>query len=324
MEHIYVLSITVGFGAAAIAEAAGLEPALRWRDDTGILQVSGLSASGLAALVLRHAEAHSGDDCWTRKKGTRGRGLFSTNFSKAGTLHLGEVSEWFSDREKSMAAISGEWLALDLAEIGSLGLPSPYWDAAAVKESRNFASLPWEMTDHGSGREFVKDSLGGKLAQLVSNLGEANVAAALVRNSVKTEWTMRTGLMSPRSVDVARVWCAFWGLSLLAVSPQAHRSVVAGYLPAERDRDAWYFLPVQTEWWPLGRLRTVLRSGQLQRVGEDARAGRPPSPADSAWLVDRGVAFLCRFPLHSFQSGGNARVEYWLETAEPVFLQGYR
>jgi CRISPR-associated protein Csb3 len=208
-------------------------------------------------------------------------------------------------------------LWLDLQMIGALGEPA-YW-----RFNRQRQRLPddgasrWEMKTRNRGEEFVKHRLH-PLARHVANRSIEDIRDGLAGVSVRDEAgsdrddsRTATGLTVPGPVDNAIAWCALWGISQFPVIQRVtrmahtagHRAPVSG---SDRWRRGWFYLPIPSAPIVLPRLRSIVASAQLARastpvdgIGADAVL---LIEAARAWLLERGVGALVRFPVGEYGS----------------------
>jgi CRISPR-associated protein Csb3 len=315
------------YGAAAIAEAGGHEGVrLRWTDSIeSRVELSGVDWGELARVVHAHAADHTADS-WVQADGEAADKVKALFSPRVPTMSPDQLRNWHSARSQCLSHLAGPWARLDLDMIGALGAPS-YWSFNASKKLiQDYGASRWEMKTRQNSQEFVGDRLR-KLASSVSlrsieavekglrgltpDLDEAGGGDSASRTP--------TGLMPPRATDNARAWCALWGLSVFGVTAcQQGASRTTGHTGSPGQ--GFFYLPVMNSWWPLGRLRTVLRSTQLaavipesgDRVRESVRLSAP------AWLKARGVEMVAVFPVH--RGGSASAPERWAELGHDVLL----
>jgi CRISPR-associated protein Csb3 len=210
---------------------------------------------------------------------------------------------WFRLREREVDTLSERWKPLDIAMIGALGYPS-YWSWHKGKLIQDWGASRWEMVPRNRGSEFVTQRLRPLASTVASKTSDAverglrGIGEVIDDLDSKYDSHTSTGLMPRRPTDSARAWCALWGLSLFTVTPTQKGTAKTTCHIGTSKEDAFY-LPVMTEWWPLGRLRTVLRSKQLETIAKETSPHAIPvtAPAASQWLRSRGVIFVVKFPV---------------------------
>jgi CRISPR-associated protein Csb3 len=335
----------VAYGAAAIARQQGeRQTALEWSG--GIeprIHLHGVCLHDLASMINRHAADHTAPDSWVmadlevepvwQAKQGSGKAVTTALFSPRvlGLNRLG-VPVWRDARYACLDRLTSEDY-LDCALIGALGEPS-YWSERDGRDNPDLGASRWEMKTRNRGEEFVGHRLR-KVAEAVAHMKDGEVAGGLAGRTITdrvgkgaSDSRTPTGLKPPAPTDNARAWCAFWGLSLMGV---VHRASGASSTTAHfgNHRDGYFYLPVMTRPWPLGRLRTVLRSPELLaaasaglRSGLPARelgAGKKslvgPVPA-WAWLTARGASAVVRFPVH--RSNNVNAPEKWAERGQVI------
>lgn len=303
-------------GLAAILDDAGVAGVrVGWSDafdPRPVVSAPDLGWPRGAEIVHAHAARHVEADDWTAARTAAGSaGLMSPRIAP----RQDDVA-WRDHAVARRAVIDREmrreaWL--DLRFIGSLGEPA-YW-----RVNPDEGATRWEMTPRNHGQEFV----GGRLhplAQHVAARPVATIVTGLTGASTndelgkdKVDSRTATGLASPGPTDNAVAWCALWGISHFPVIPQAARaSRTAGQLPAPpgaaRDRSGWFYVPVPASPMTLPRLRSIIVSDQLAEVagmaGESAaETDRLDDAAACAWLSDRNVGAVVRFPVDVDRSG---------------------
>jgi CRISPR-associated protein Csb3 len=313
------------YGAASIAVGHGYDAVrLRWTDDLeSVVQLSGLDWADLAQAVHDHATAHA-QDSWVQADGVakgQEKALFSP---RVPTFEGAEPGVWFAKRADVIDALPHEWALLDKALIGALGCPS-YWSFDQAKKIlQDYGASRWEMKTRNRGEEFVGNRLR-KLAASVAARQVDDVLAGLHGDGPvvdeagdnKADSRTPTGLMPPRATDNARAWCALWGMSVMGLTPMpigASRTTCHRGATGEGE----FYLPVMVEWWPLGRLRTVVRSAQLRGVVEDHATDAGPNVVAEDWLRDRGVGLIAVFPVH--RGGSASAPERWAELGHAIHL----
>ena len=315
----------VGYCAAAIANTHGFEVRLRWTDSLeSHVELSGVSWEDLASAVHQHAVDHS-DGSWIQADGQineQSKALFSP---RVPAMDAEKQREWFQNREEHIDDLTSGWQSLDNAFIGALGIPS-YWSHNPQGDPLpDWGASRWEMKTRNRGEEFVGNRLR-KLATAVANRTPSSVERGLRGQSSvdevganKPDSRTPTGLMPPRATDNAQAWCALWGLSLFSVIPMQYgASATTGHVgpPSE----GLFYLPLMTQWWPLGRLRTVLCSQQLKSMVDTVT--QPNSSARrmaSQWLLDRGVIFVAAFPI--YRGGSKSAPERWAGIGHRTLLE---
>jgi len=318
-----------GYGAAAIAEAAGHKDVrLRWTDELDPrLEVDGVAWAELAAAVQAHAVAHTAATSWVNADGPAGDALSGLFSPRVKGMASDQLTRWYADRSAVLDQIDGPWQSLDLAMVGSLGAPS-YWSSDRGEPRPDYGASRWEMKTRNRGEEFVGNRLR-LLARSVAARTVDEVETGLRGTTIRDETgkdaadsRTPTGLMPPSRVDNARAWCALWGISQFAVTPAlAGASHTVAHLG--HHSGGYLFLPCMGRPWPLGRLRTVLRSSQLRAVATsglaDAEVGRARIAADEiaigwTWLLSRGVTSVVRFSV--YHSDNKSAPEKWAERGE--------
>ena len=316
------------YGAAVIAADAGFDIRLRWTEEVeSHPQLEGITWELLGNVVLKHAQEHEknswiqgrfnqeGDIHFLIPEGHSPRaepqGIMSSRVSA-----LDHVDQWFSGREQLLDNLSSHFTSLDFAMMGSLGLPR-YWLPPSGKLNQDGAATAWDMTDNGSGRDIVRSLLCCDLAKSMAVLTKEQVTEELhfSRPSSRGAWTKRSGMVSQRELPLTRVWCAFWGWSVLSVTPQRDRAVTTGQHTTQNG--PFFFLPIMTTWWPMAKLKTIIRSRQL----ELASSTTEDNPSARQWLSARGVERIAVFPVHRYKASSSSRAERWLESATQVLME---
>ena len=325
------------YGAAAIAVDSGFDVRLRWTEEVeSHPQLIGITWEEISEVVLKHANDHE-NNSWVQGRfdkdsGThflieekhseeksqdqKLKGMMSSRVRAQGQ----DIGYWYEGREQLLDKFRKEdqpqLTCLDFAMIGSLGLPR-YWPPFSKQLNQNSATTAWDMTDSGSGRDIVQSLLCCDLAKSMKAFTKEQVTEELrfSRPSSKDPWKKRSGMVSPRELPFARVWCAFWGWSVLSVTPQRNGSITTGQHVTKND--PLFFLPIMTTWWPVAKLKTILRSQQLEfasRTTED-------NPSARQWLSARGVERIAVFPVHRYKASSSSRAERWLESATQVLME---
>ncbi len=330
-------------GLASIVEDSGAGPASTcWSsslDSRPRVAAPGLDADAAARIVHAHAVAHADPSDWTAATVPDGSGgLLSPRLKvPADDAAWGRLSS--ARREVIDDALEARrWL--DLALIGALGEPA-YWrfdsgrgrSASGVPDRRpDEGASRWEMKTRNRGEDFVAHRLR-RLALAVTARAPQGVRDGLTGTSVVDEAGLdavdsrtATGLASPGPVDNALAWCALWGLSALPVIPLVLRpSRTAGHLPAGRSgRNRWpehFYLPVPERPVGLARYRHVVLSAQLATFAAmDTPEAEATLAAESAraWLSDRAIAAVVRFPVGVFGSASAPERRALLGSVLPV------
>jgi CRISPR-associated protein Csb3 len=171
------------------------------------------------------------------------------------------------------------------------------------------------MKTRNRGEEFVGNRLR-PLAERVAHRTAGQVEAGLTGTVVVDELgkddvdsRTATGLTMPGPTDNAVAWCALWGLSQFPVIAQVTRaSRTAGHLPAKpraaHERRGSLYVPVPIRPIGLARLRSIVLSGQLAVAASpnDQEGDLLDVEAARAWLADRGIGAIVRFPIGEYGS----------------------
>jgi CRISPR-associated protein Csb3 len=331
------LSHLAPIGLAAILEEAGaLNVRVHWDaalDARPIVSATGIDWADAARLVRAHAQQHADGADWTAATIDAGStGLMSprikTRATDAGWRELADRRHEVIDAEVA----DRHWL--DLALIGALGEPA-YWRFNQQRQHLpDEGASRWEMKTRNRGEEFVRHRLhplaGYLAARSLADI-EAGLTGALVRDeagSNATDSRTATGLAAPGPVDNALAWCALWGISQFVVVPRLSKpSRTAGHLPSTARSDAWrrgwFYLPVPVRPIALPRLRTIIASAALAQVAVPVSAAAAPdtalrTEAARAWLLERAIGAIVRFPIGEYGSANAPERRALLGTVVPL------
>ena len=308
-------------GLGSILEDAGCRGVgIHWTgslDARPLLTAPGLDWDVAARSVREHAVAHAAPDDWTAATVggvAGGAGLMSPRIKppthEDGWVALVEERRSVIDRQMRSRHL------LDLALIGALGEPA-YWrvDTEGVRRPDEGASR-WELKTRNRGEDFVAHRLR-RLAIIVAARDPRSVRDGLTGDCVVDELgkdavdgRTATGLAGLGPVDNALAWCALWGISAFAVTPQVVRgSRTAGHLPRRRGgagrREECFYLPIPSRPISLPRFRHIASSASLQNVLEadlDADAAHLNADSGRSWLLARHIGAVVRFPIGVFGS----------------------
>jgi len=317
-----------GYGAVAIARACGHQTRIRWTDDLeSTAEITGIDWPTLASDVHKHATAHA-TDSWLQADGKAGAYVKALFSPRVPCLSPEQQIAWFDSRQNAIDALHQPWQDLDLAMIGSLGIPS-YWNLNNKgDQNQDFGANPWEMATRNHGQEFI----GGRLRKLAAATAARTIEAVEIglresgpiideAGDNKLDSRTPTGLKPPQTTDNARAWCALWGLSLLTVVPALNSPSTASCYVRHGNVEAVY-LPLMTAWWPLTRLRTILNSTQLRSVIMSNLIGIDPGTIQARfsdqWLMDRGVSAVVAFPIS--RSSNPSAPERWANFGQRILL----
>ena len=299
--HDVALSHLALYGAAAMAEQAGLRVRLSWTQGLRprpTLTSEGDTATDVARAVLACAETSA----WTAERitlGTAQRGLMSPRISPKY-----DELPWTELQQRRNAVIDSTSSQVSTQRLfGGLG-ESSYWYQNRRHEALVYgAASSWDMQPRNQGSELVRSRLD-PLRTAVLQRSADGVAVALAATRVlddlageRSDGRTSTGLGPLGPTDSVLAWCGLWGLSWL---PVVHRtapfesSVSASSLRGRglgRGVDAAVLPIFQSSLTP-ARVRSVLVSDALIRAVADES---PERQASWSWLRSRGVTGLVRF-----------------------------
>jgi CRISPR-associated protein Csb3 len=320
-----LLSHLALYGLGAILESNGVRDLrIGWTkggNPRPQLSAPEIDDASLAVFLSDHARTLTAADSWPMRslvvldkngKGTA-RGLMSPLLSRIqgdeAWAHL-QRSRW----EVLDALTTGRRL-LDLMFLAALGEPA-YWSYNRQGEpQQDDGASRLEMQQRNQGAEFIGTKVR-KLAEVVARRKPDAILSGLRGETTEDEWGKNgadsrtsTGLSSPGPTDNALAWCAIWGISQFPLTMRVNTTAdTSGHL--SKQRNEWFYTPMWLGQWRPARLRTVVASESL-RLAAAART-TPEEPIDPrvstarAWLRDRGVAGVMRFPVGEFGTG-NAR-----------------
>ncbi|HMA47677.1 MAG TPA: hypothetical protein VKP11_10835, partial [Frankiaceae bacterium] len=259
-------------------------------------------------IVRAHAARHAEADSWIQ-----------ANLPGSATALMSPRIGWVDGpaawtalqrhRHAVLDALGAAGADLDLRLLAALGEPC-YWRSNRGTQLQDDAANRLEMQPRNQGSEFVRTRLR-PLAKAVASrqveAARAGLIGAVVRDEIgkdREDSRTATGLRGPGPTDNAVAWCALWGISQVPLALQVHRP--ARTATHVRVRAEFFVVPVWRGPWHPARLRSVLNSRALD-VAAAATTEENPIPAGDvgaacAWLRDRGVAALVRFPIEVFGS----------------------
>ncbi len=307
--HNVALSHLALYGAAAMAEQAGIRVRLSWTQGLTprpTLTFDGNTATDVGGSVLACAETSA----WTTERitlGTAQRGLMSPRISPKY-----DELPWIQLQQRRNTVIDSTADQVSTQRLfGGLG-ESSYWYENRRHEALVYgAASTWEMQPRNQGSELVRSRLdplrAAVLQRSADEVGEA-LAGAEVQDDLagdRSDGRTSTGLGPLGPTDSVLAWCGLWGLSWL---PVVHRtapfesSVSASSLRGRgggRGVDA-VVLPLFYGSLTPARVRSVLISEAIIRAVADDDT--PERQASWSWLRSRGVSGMVRFEVATFGS----------------------
>lgn len=318
-------------GLAALLEDAAVDGVrVGWTtglDPSPVVSAPELDWRRASETVRQHAARHAAPTDWTAATLDGGEvGLMSPRIRpRPNPLAWHDLAAARRRAIDDLAA-SSSWL--DLRLIGALGEPA-YWrfnpQGQAVPDD---GASRWEMKTRNRGEDLVRNRLH-PLAAHVSVRDLDGIEAGLRGTSVIDEAgndavdsRTATGLVAPGPTDNALAWCALWGISQFPVAQRmGRRSQTAGHAePTRRSgprRHGWFYLPMPSDPMPLPRFRTIVGSEQLAVAARSDPEGLAADAA-RAWLVDRTVGAIVRFPIGEFGSASAPERRALLGTVIPL------
>lgn len=334
------LSHMAAIGLATILEDAGTpDVKVGWTsglEPRPLVIAPGIDWTDVADRIKLHAQRHAAQSDWTALTIDGGStGLMSPRIRARTTdgawLELANRRSQVIDEQ-----VAGRrWL--DLQMIGALGEPA-YWRFNARRQRvPDEGASRWEMKTRNRGEDFVQHRLR-PLARFVAGRSLESIREGLTGLSVRDEAgsddlnsRTGTGLTGPSRVDNAIAWCALWGISQFPVIPRVTRpSRTAGHLPrpprSHVSRHGWFYLPIPTRPIALPRLRSIIVSGHLARAAVPADVTTADAAfatqGSRAWLIDRGIGALVRFPIGEFGSANAPERRALFGTVVPLEADG--
>lgn len=304
------------YGAAALCEQAGVEDmTLSWTSGMSprpVLRAAGLDEQRLAELVQLHALSHS-EGSWLAlgQPAEPSRGLLSPRVKPPA-----DRSAWLALQQARQSAVDDLTAGdrrLDLRLLAALGEPAS-WRQRRGDPVPDEGASRLDMQPRNQGSEIVGNRLR-PLAAAVARRSLEQVASGLVGRTVlddlgkgKSDSRGAVNLRPLGPTDSAQAWVALWGLTQTTLAQQVDgpsrtgSHVPRGSSGALAPRAGTFVVPVWRGEWRLARLRAVLRSAPLHRVGRAAVEGVDPSAEAAVWLTRRQVASLFTFPVATLGS----------------------
>ncbi|MCT2587562.1 hypothetical protein [Actinophytocola gossypii] len=289
------------YGLADILAEDGIgDLRLHWNADRPVLTGTRLDDNRVDQAIRTHLANRR---TWVNREYGDKRGLMSPRLS---TLKDRQAWEQLQDaRHDVLDKLTSAQAWSDLRYLAALGEPC-YWSTYRGDPRQDDGASRYEMQPRNRGSEFVGNRLRPLAARLPTRTpGQlaAGVAGEIVHDELggKPDSVTATGLTTPGPIDNALVWCALWGIGQLPAAPRVNTAAhTSGHL--RHGRREWFVAPVWDGPWRPARLRSILASAALR----DAAIPDPPNDltaaAAKAWLRDRGVRGVARFPIHRFGS----------------------
>jgi len=311
-EPRHLLSHLALYGSAAICAAAGLPVTVGWT--SGIEPrpvIEGIDDVGLGDIVLGHA---SRDRAWLQAglPHEPSRGLFSPRIKPPTSPEQWEALQ--QARHSQLDRLADPPGQLERDFLSGLGEPAYWYTNQQGDREPDRGATRYEMQPRNQGSEFVGTRLR-PLAEAVSQRHRQEVSDGLTGRALRDELGGKPDSRSAVNfrglgpADSALVWCALWGLSVLPVihkAPQAGRRHVLpqpsrspGHVPRREygERAGAFTVPHWEGRWTVGRLKHMVVSDALARVGR-AIADEEQTPVASwSWLTRRGIRALWAFPV---------------------------
>ncbi|MDP9433710.1 MAG: hypothetical protein M3P93_00305 [Actinomycetota bacterium] len=299
------------YGAAALCEHAGLEDVtLSWTHGMSprpVLGAAGLDEQRLAELVQLHGRSHS-EGSWLAlgQPAEPARGLLSPRV-KPPT----DRQEWLALQQARQAALdhlTAGGQRLDLRLLAALGEPAS-WRQRRGDPVPDEGASRLDMQPRNQGSEIIGNRLR-PLAAVMARRSPEQMASGLLGQTVlddlgrsKSDSRGAVNLRPLGPTDSAQAWVALWGLTQTSLAQQVDGpSRTASHLPRGphgvlAPRAGSFVVPVWQGDWRPARLRAVLRSAPLHRVGQAAVEGVDPPGEAVVWLTRRRVMSLITFPV---------------------------
>jgi CRISPR-associated protein Csb3 len=304
------------YGSAALCEQAGLEDlTLSWTQGMSprpMLGAMGLDEQRLGELVQHHARSHA-EGSWLAlgQPAEPSRGLLSprvkTPADRAAWLALQEA------RQAALEDLTVERRRLDLRLLAALGEPAS-WRQRRGDPVPDEGASRLDMQPRNQGSEIVGNRLR-PLATAVARRTPEQVVSGLLGRTVlddlgkgKSDSRGAVNFRPLGPTDSVQAWVALWGLSQTVLAQQVDRpSRTASHVPRGSSgslapRAGTFVLPVWHGEWRAARLRALLRSAALHRVGLAAIEGLDLPGEAEVWLTRRRVTSLFIFPVATLGS----------------------
>ncbi len=319
------------WGAAAIAEDAGVATVRMSWPDPGLSPVAQLDGGGLdedelARVVRRHAAARASTGTWIDEPFPLEpeRGLFSPRVKRMGEDPT--VWEQF-ERARHAALDRAAGSLLDLRLIGALGEPS-WWvrSRGGPGLDQDAGASRLEMQPRNRGSEFVVSRLR-PLTKTVAARPAPDIAAGLAGSVVRDDMGRNasdsrtaTNLRPLGPTDDAAGYVALWGITSTAlVHRRQGASATSTSVPLGAVVPKAFVVPVWRGSWTCARLRSVLASDALAVAGGSPGDDNPGRRTAAKWLHEHGVRGLIRTPVDV--SGSPSAPERRATTGHVVALE---
>lgn len=300
-------------GLATVAEQYGAKGTrLSWTRDAvpRAILASSFAPIELAELVRSIAVRWSEDNSWVNVTKEYGGGRFSPFSPRIKGIDADKFPNDWSEHQILRSGFMDQLLEeshhLDLLLTSAIGEPS-YWHSDKGAPRPDHGASRWEMKTRNRGEEFVQNRLSPMVQELANWSAEA-ILSGITGDTVNDtlgkmspDSRTSTGFTPPGPTDVAFAFVGLLGIISFPLSFQVKRmNSTPGALPHQRLHPTTMVLPMSSQALSLGRLRSVIVSGALDRFGDsflEPAATRAEDLAANAWLVEHGIDALGVFSI---------------------------